>query len=611
MRSIGIPARNLLKNRQRVRRLPTCTATALSSAPRSNSATVFMKQVPVTRYFSTSQIESHSLTEPSSETERALTAASTAIEKFCQNDATQEAEKILRTMEEQGLCLDSSDYVKVLKCYIRLNQVDRAHRLLLTMKQTPCRDCFPLVASALIEENKLSQAKEILYNHMDRGIATTLSFNTMISAYIHQNRQRQAVALVHKMDWYARKGHPEARPDRLTMTTIMQKLASRGHSRDARALLERMWTSPDRAMRPDAVTYSLVFNAYANAQNCDPDDAYELLQIMNDRFKEHGELSMRPNTVVYNSFLSVLAHAGDGERAELVLKEMEHATDLRPDVISYGTVLTAWKNASRGDKAEVLLWRIPSPDRLCFSMTIAALAKQGEAKRAEAILRHMISTNMDAERDTFTSVLNAWSIAKDDPDAFENAKRILREMGERGFVIDTPVYNTFLKAIENSFMLDNKVHAVSSVLQRMRSTNSQPNNATCRQAISAVAASHGDASVQRKALSFAMQIFQDRKNLSPREQTDTRLHACMLEACGKLSPHGMYGDEIVEEVFLTCCQEGIVTSLHTRLLQKAASDNLLKKIFNVDTIDQKMFRSLPKSWSRNRRGKRKQGGNKR
>jgi hypothetical protein len=139
---------------------------------------------------------------------------------------------------------------------------------------------------------------------------------------------------------------------------------------------------------------------------------------------------------------------------------------------------------------------------------------------------------------------------------------------------------------------------------------SRPNAATYRQAISALAATLGDAQARKEALHFAMQIYQDRKNLPPGQQHDHKLHSAMLEACGKLSAHGKDGDAIVEQVFLICCQEGVVTSLHTRLLVKAASDDLLKKIFNTDTIDQKIFHSIPKSWSRTIRGiqRSKQGG---
>jgi hypothetical protein len=61
-------------------------------------------------------------------------------------------------------------------------------------------------------------------------------------------------------------------------------------------------------------------------------------------------------------------------------------------------------------------------------MTIDALAKQGEGRRAEAILHFMYQ---DHGRDvlcpnmhTCTSVQNAWTNSKD-LDAFDNAKRLL------------------------------------------------------------------------------------------------------------------------------------------------------------------------------------------
>ena len=543
-----------------------------------------------------------------------LAPATESIEKLCQSGslhAAEQAEQILRDMEAQDDWKHRDAYIKVLQCYIRHNQVDRAHHLLLTMKQTPPLQGFCLVANAWIQQNQVPKAHELLDYYMSRGIAVTLCFNTLISAYVKQNKR--VVHLLHTMNDYARNGHPEAKPDKVTMTSIMQFLARRGDAREAQALLERMWTSSDTDMQPDAVTYSLVFTAYANAHHCMPNQAYALLQTIKERYEQCEALSMKPNTVVYNSFLTVLANAGDGERAEQVLQEMMASPDLQPDAITYGTVLQAWKNASRGDRAEALLRRISNPDRLCFSITIAALAKQGQAKRAQAIFQCMLSQNLNPNTAIYTALMNAWANCKDDPDAFEHAKGVLREMGKRkDVVIDTAVWNTFLKAIENASSLENKTKAVRSVLQRMKEMGrkSQPNSLTFRQAIQAVAATTGDADAQKEALHEAMLMYQDRKSLPPNQQAYMKLHTAMLEACGKLSPKGVHGDEIVEQVFCACCQEGVVTSLHTMLLQKAASDELLKRIFKTDTLDPQIFHSFPKSWSRNRQGKQRRGGKK-
>lgn len=614
-----VQGRNLWRNSARRRRLPTSTAAPAVCSPHFQaSVPIMLPPTLVSRRFSTDLIETDYAAQSLSASSTAASSqpipeARRAIEQLCQSNAPAQAEEILRAMEAHESCLPVNEYLRVLRCYVSLNQLEQAFNLLLTMKQTPSRLCFSAVVNALIEANNLPKAKQILYNFMDRGIADTLCFNTLISAYIHQNKRRQAVALLHKMDNYARNGHPKAKADKVTITSMMQKLAQRGFARGAHELLERMWSSPDRNMQPDAVTYSLVFSAFANAPESDPDDAYALLQKMKQRYEEKRELSIRPNTVVYNSFLSVLANVGDGERAQAILHEMEVSSDLNPDAITYGTVLTAWNNASRGDKAEELLWKIPNPDRLCFSITITALGKQGEAKRAEAIMQHMIQQNFRPDTGTLTAILNAWANAKNDPDAFENAKRVLQEMSERqGIVIDTVVFNTFLKAIENAVTLDNKISAVKAVLLRMKQTNNasaRPNSATYRQAISAVGATRGDAQLQQKALKFAMQIYQDHKSLPPGQQRDLKLlHSAMLEACGRLSPRGVNGDDIVEQVFSSCCQDGLVTSMHTRLLVKAASDGLLKKIFKTDTVDQKMFHSIPKSWSRKMKGKRRRGG---
>jgi pentatricopeptide repeat protein len=530
-------------------------------------------------------------------------------------EAPEEAERILRDIEDFSprKMLHAKYYHQVLDLYIARNRVDRAHDLLLTMKQTPSKVGFAIVSRAWIRRGQLPKVENLLTFYLERGIAGTVCFNILISEYAHRRNYypRKAVKLLRTMDAYARSGHPEAKPDKVTMTSMMQILARRGQALEAEALLQRMFDSKDPDMAPDAVTYSLVFKAYANNSTHDAaEQAQQLLEKMEERFKLQKEFAIKPNTVIYNTFLSVVANAGDGERAEAVLKHMEAHEDLKPDTISYGTVLTAWKNAGNGERAEQLLWRVPHPDHLSFSITIAALAKQGQGKRAEALLYYMYQDGRDELRPnikTHTAVLNAWANSKD-PDAFENAKRVFHETGKmQNTPIDTAVFNSFLKAVENSSEPD-KVDMVVSTLQRMKTTKySSPNSSTYRQAILAIAATNGDSQVKQDALHAALQIYQDRTSLPAKEQKDVKLHTAMLEACGKLSPKGVNGDEIVEQVFQSCCKEGVVSSLFTMLLKEAASDELLKRIFSTDTLDREVFYSFPQSWSRTRNSRPRKG----
>ena len=546
-----------------------------------------------------------------------LAQAKKSLDQLCRSnhlDAAEQAERILRNIEvsNPSQMLNVTEYHRVLDLYIARNRVDRAHQLLLTMKQTPSNLGFAIVAQAWIQKRQLSKVEELLTFYMNRGIAGTMCFNVLIAEYASRGnfQPNQAVDLLHLMDAYARDGHLEAKPDKMTITSILQILATQGRPLEAEALLHRMFASSDPGMAPDAVAYSLVLKAYATCRMVDaPERAHQLLEIMEERYRNRGKLALKPNTVVYNAFLSVVANAGDGERAEAVLKHMEMREDLEPDTISYGTVLTAWKNAGNGIRAEQLLWRVPHPDRPCFSIAIAALAKQGEGKRAEAILYYMYQDGRDELRPntkTHTAVLKAWANSNE-PDAFKNAKRHLYEMGKLANVaIDTAVFNAFLKAVENSSEPD-KVNIVRYVLQRMKKFKpASPNSTTYRQAIKAIAATNGDTRVKQEALRAALQIYQDRTSLSAKEQKDIKIHTSMMEACRKLSPKGINGDEIVEQVFLCCCKEGVVDSLFIMLLKEAASDELLKRIFNTDTLDREVFLRFPQSWSRMRnRGERK------
>jgi pentatricopeptide repeat protein len=167
-----------------------------------------------------------------------------------------------------------------------------------------------------------------------------------------------------------------------------------------------------------------------------------------------GQQSVRPDAISYNTVMLAYAKQGQAAKAEALLEEMYagYSTNgnenAKPTIVSFNVVINGWAKLGQPEAAEKalsLLWEMQSlwkqghlsvrgPDAISYGTVISANAKQGEAAKAEALLKEMFldySTNgNESAKPTmidYNVVMNCWAKSRQ-LEATEKALALLREM---------------------------------------------------------------------------------------------------------------------------------------------------------------------------------------
>jgi len=341
-----------------------------------------------------------------------------------------------------------------------------------------------------------------------------------------QNRLMKAEQVLEKTSFLA----PYLLPNTQTFNMIIDAriLQGPGAAEFAEEVLKRMQqeSTNNPLMSPDAVTYSLVVNAWRKSGS--PEKAEAVLQNMN---------SVKPNTISFNTAIAAWADSKDaaaGKRAEGLLKKMrqlsrQEDSQVKPDVVSYISAITAWANSkdpSAGRYAEALLRQMHEdfdagntnvkPNTVIFTAVITAWAnsRDGAAgRRAERLLEQMQDEydegNTDLKADTicFSAAMDAWA-KSGDHSAGNRAELLLQQMedmyesGDSNVKPDAFCYLAVISAWANSRHSSAGKRA-ELLLQRMQkqyeagNAGAKPERMSCTATISAWAKS-GDPSAGKR-----------------------------------------------------------------------------------------------------------------
>jgi len=141
-----------------------------------------------------------------------------------------------------------------------------------------------------------------------------------------------------------------------------------------------------------------------------------------DELKKSGVVEEGPNIIAYNCVLDAFVKTNENnavERAESLYNKMEKSNDQKPDMFTYTSMLNLYAKHAMGDKADRLLERIVAlqdagkikggPNSFSYRCAIDALAKDGEARRAEQLLVRMRERNMRPNAFHYTGVLSGYA----------------------------------------------------------------------------------------------------------------------------------------------------------------------------------------------------------
>jgi len=306
--------------------------------------------------------------------------------------------------------------------------------------------------------------------------ATTINFNMDLQNLAEEDAQKAQDALEIMQDLYQQHGNESIyiQPNAACYTTVIDgwlQSDTDDAAIRAQSLLDRMEQlydeTGDERVRPNAVTYMLVCQAWADTYSDDFScTTAERAEKILERMKERG---IRPSVKIYTSvLLSWCKRAGKVrgamERAEKLLAEMEsyamkeeEESEEESDEKESGEDSAEEGSRSRKPQEEVI-----RPNVITYTAFIGGLARSKEhnlATRAEAVLERMEQHGIQPDMVAYTSVLNALSKSKSRKEkerAASKAIAIIKQMEElydeeAYYAKPTLItYSTAINAIGNS-----------------------------------------------------------------------------------------------------------------------------------------------------------------
>mmetsp|Transcript_16018 Transcript_16018/g.18426 ORF Transcript_16018/g.18426 Transcript_16018/m.18426 type:complete len:884 (+) Transcript_16018:111-2762(+) len=485
-------------------------------------------------------------------------------------------------------------------------------------------------------------------------IADTISYNTVMDAWARsndlENAGNRAEGLLEQMRLLEMEGSVHVRRNRISFTSVIGAITQSGEfyaaERAEKKLKEMMELynkngNPD--LQPDTILFGSVINCWAKShQKGSAKRAEAILSLQYDFYGRHKhELSrendvtgttnlqlqrLRPNTVSINAVLNAWANSSEDEaaiRAESIFEWMlagYEAGDefMRPDTVSLTLAIHAWSQSrlvGAADRAYLLLKKmldgnevIVRPNTKCFNAVIAAFARRGEAERAESILKLMLISNRENNRNkeqgiypdtvSFNSVIDGWS-KSGKPEAPERAMAIFRHMRDdrnKNVVPDTITLNSVINCIAKSKNNYNtrsggsnakKAYALLREIQSPKTGDYdtiRPNIITYTAIVNACAfSSDGENNFglakNSDAFKIAVKVMKE-SNSSPDVacQPDSRFYAAFLKMVANQLEIGDDRDAVARSVFQSCCRHGMVNTFILHNLGLASKSTLIKAL---------------------------------
>eukprot|EP00547_Thalassionema_nitzschioides_P009229 CAMPEP_0194225120 /NCGR_PEP_ID=MMETSP0156-20130528/38825_1 /TAXON_ID=33649 /ORGANISM="Thalassionema nitzschioides, Strain L26-B" /LENGTH=949 /DNA_ID=CAMNT_0038956937 /DNA_START=362 /DNA_END=3211 /DNA_ORIENTATION=- len=495
----------------------------------------------------------------------------------------------LKKMEQDARVtkIDSRPYNAMLTLCVQNKNDERAIYLWNCMRApkssvTPDYHTLGALLLTLVKTNRVDTAIKIL-RETEGEVTNVIPTNTAcyniildgLSKGCYREADKEALSLLQTMMELSEGGeNPQIAPDRITMSIIMDILASKGvPASEIEGVLvkcqSRAMTNPE--LEPDCIMYNIVLAAYAKeSANRDqksrsldaPKRAKALLQTMTSNPKA------QPNTTSYNSVLHAFVESEktDLEQVLTLFEEMktkaaEANGTIAPDTITYNIVL----NALAGDTTEKGMERAEAfleefkingieADIITFNTLLNSMAKRWNPKisnRAEKILQKLefdFKSGRSAVKPnvrSYNAVLNGYAKAGT-VDACQRAEKLLKEMerlasddaNRADCRPDLVSYACMMDAYARSMVPDAGERA-EKIIEYMEKASIEPNTICYNLAINCWAKStHKDSPLRAESLLNRMQQRYESGNAlsKPNSVSFTSVMNCWAQSRSDSSP---------------------------------------------------------------------------
>ena len=399
----------------------------------------------------------------------------------------------------------------------------------------------------------------------------------------------------------------------------------------------------DNSLKPNARTYSVVMNAWANLPRIEHGSgefaATHCEEILN-RMEEKGavDASVRPNLVAYVTSISAWARASSqvehaASRAENILNRMidlyynEEGEEAELPILDgdienprhdapFNSVITAYARSSdpyAADRALAILQRLEASSIpatvTSYNAAMDVCAKHGEPEKALEIFDKLKQSSITRDSTSYDTVLNAFA-REDKAGSAEKAYDFLcqleeeQSLGESNFtpssVSYTTVLNAFARASGKEYGGIETVKKAKEVYDKLIGQmnegviygDADPFANSCF--LNCCANIHGTRAEKKEALVTAITAFEDMKKQPDILGTPNQFtYGTMMKACTRLSSDVNEKNRLLESLFIQACQHGVLSrAVLGQFLRHTPSHLNSKTIVSLGGSK----RDIPESW---------------
>ncbi|RCV08815.1 hypothetical protein SETIT_1G357000v2 [Setaria italica] len=241
-------------------------------------------------------------------------------------------------------------------------------------------------------------------------------------------------------------------PDNSTYGTLIDVCCKGGRER-----MTLLWLGDmcKRGLTPDEVTMSIVLQAHKKAGE------YEMAELFFRKWSSDSSRRMeghpRYSLYTYNTLIDTYGKAGQLEKVSDTFNQMLRE-GVAPSVVTFNTMIHVWGKHHRMERVASLVKMMEEfqcfPDRRTYNILISLYRECNDIDVAEYYFWKMKAENLVPDVVSCRTLLYGYSIRG----MVTKAEALLKEMDERGFLIDEYTQSALTRMYVNAGMLEQAWH---------------------------------------------------------------------------------------------------------------------------------------------------------
>ncbi|PPD88044.1 hypothetical protein GOBAR_DD15036 [Gossypium barbadense] len=329
---------------------------------------------------------------------------------------------------------------------------------------------YTTILHAYSRSGKYQKAISMFEKMKEIGLSPTLvTYNVMLDVYGKMGRSWNKILGL--LDEMRSKG---LEFDEFTCSTVISACGREGLLNEAKEFFSGL---KSQGYVPGTVTYNALLQVFGKAGVYS--EALSILKEMEDiqlpgRFgaaviETMTKKGVRPNAITYTTVINAYGKAGKEDKALRLFHRMKQSGCV-PNVCTYNAVLGMLGKKSRSEEMIMILCDMKesgcSPNRITWNTMLALCGNKGMHKYINLVFREMKNCGFEPDRDTFNTLISAYGRCGADIDAMKMYKEMIRV----GFTPCVTTYNALLNALARR----GDWKAAESVIQDMKNKGFRP-----------------------------------------------------------------------------------------------------------------------------------------